>query len=144
MFFTRTEGHHHEDGDCFIPPKVSLVGFCLFILSSIRILKSSNGSVLLCAVLYFTLEVNNYLHVKLFDLQGQCLLNISGDAVKVFYEEDELLDNSGRGSPRKRTLSYSEANSHTPIQIMRQRSVSASETSSSTLITYDPYYGTEI
>jgi len=76
--------------------------------------------------------------------QGQCLLNISGDAVKVFFEEDESLDSSGRGSPRKRTLSYSEVNPHTPIQVMRQRSISASETSTGTLIGYDPYYGTEI
>lgn len=82
--------------------------------------------------------------ITFFDSQGQCLLNISGDAVKVFFEEDESLDSSGRGSPRKRTLSYSEVNPHTPIQVMRQRSISASETSTGTLIGYDPYYGTEI
>ncbi|XP_078345819.1 C2 domain-containing protein 5-like isoform X2 [Oculina patagonica] len=76
--------------------------------------------------------------------QGQCLLNVSGDAVKVFYEDDDISDSSGRGSPRKRTISYSEANSQTPIQIIRQRSLSASETSNSTLIAYDPYLGTEI
>lgn len=76
--------------------------------------------------------------------QGQCLLNVSGDAVKVFYEEDEGLDSSVRGSPRKRTVSYSEANLHTPIQLVRQRSISASEASMGTLTAYDPYYGTEI
>lgn len=72
------------------------------------------------------------------------MLNVSGDAVKVFYEEDEGLDSSVRGSPRKRTVSYSEANPHTPVQLVRQRSISASEASMGTLTAYDPYYGTEI
>ncbi|RMX52476.1 hypothetical protein pdam_00013790 [Pocillopora damicornis] len=76
--------------------------------------------------------------------QGQCLLNISGDAVRVFYEDEDILETSSRGTPRKRTVSYSEANSQTPIHIVRQRSVSASETSTNTLIAYDPCYGTEI
>lgn len=76
--------------------------------------------------------------------QGQCLLNISGDAVRVLYEEEDILETSVRGTPRKRTVSYSEANSETPVHIVRQRSISASETSTTTLITYDPCYGTEI
>ncbi|KAJ7387855.1 hypothetical protein OS493_001202 [Desmophyllum pertusum] len=76
--------------------------------------------------------------------QGQCLLNISGDAVKVFYEDDDMSESPGRGLPRKRTISYSEANPQSPIQITRQRSLSTSETSTSTLIGYDPYYSTEI
>lgn len=76
--------------------------------------------------------------------QGQCLLNISGDAVKVFYEDDDNSESSGRGSPRKRTVSYSEANSQTPIQLTRQRSLSSSETSSHTMTEYDPFFGTEI
>lgn len=76
--------------------------------------------------------------------QGQCLLNISGDAVRVFYEDEDILETSSRGTPRKRTVSYSEANSQTPIHIVRQRSISASETSTNTLIAYDPCYGTEI
>ncbi|XP_022778318.1 C2 domain-containing protein 5-like [Stylophora pistillata] len=76
--------------------------------------------------------------------QGQCLLNISGDAVRVLYEEEDILETSVRGTPRKRTVSYSEANTETPVHIVRQRSISASETSTTTLITYDPCYGTEI
>ena len=64
--------------------------------------------------------------------------------MKVFYEEDEGLDSSVRGSTRKRTVSYSEANPHTPVQLVRQRSISASEASMGTLTAYDPYYGTEI
>jgi len=76
--------------------------------------------------------------------QGQCLLNISGDVVKVFYEDDDNSESSGRGSPRKRTISYSEANTQTPIQLTRQRSLSSSETSTHTMTGYDPYFGTEI
>lgn len=76
--------------------------------------------------------------------QGQCLLNISGDAVKVYYEDDDNSESSGRGSPRKRTISYSEANTQTPIQLTRQRSLSSSETSTHTMIGYDPFIGTEI
>ena len=88
---------------------------------------------------------SKYHYIKLLNSQGQCLLNISGDAVKVLYEEDESLDSSGRVSPRKRTISYSEANTRTPIQIIRQRSISASEASTAgTLVGYDRCYGTEI
>ena len=83
-------------------------------------------------------------NLAVIDFKGQCLLNISGDAVRVFYEDEDILETSSRGTPRKRTVSYSEANSQTPIHIVRQRSVSASETSTNTLIAYDPCYGTEI
>lgn len=77
--------------------------------------------------------------------QGQCLLNISGDAVRVFYEEDESSDNPSRGTPRKRTASHSEAIAHTPVEILRQRSISASEASIGTLTACDvAFYGTEI
>ncbi|KAK2569229.1 C2 domain-containing protein 5 [Acropora cervicornis] len=77
--------------------------------------------------------------------QGQCLLNISGDAVKVCYEEDQLLDiNPIRGITRKRTMSFSEANTCSPTHFSRQRSISVSEASTGTLTCDGVYYGTEI
>lgn len=77
--------------------------------------------------------------------QGQCLLNISGDAVKVCYEEDQLLDiNPIRGITRKRTMSFSEANTCSPTHLSRQRSISVSEASTGTLTCDGVYYGTEI
>lgn len=80
-----------------------------------------------------------------FDSQGQCLLNISGDAVKVCYEEDQLLDiNPIRGITRKRTMSFSEANTCSPTHLSRQRSISVSEASTGTLTCDGVYYGTEI
>ncbi|EDO47590.1 predicted protein [Nematostella vectensis] len=58
--------------------------------------------------------------------QGQCLLNVCGDAVEVSYEDDSELGNSfGRSSPCKtRSISCSEVVPNTPVRLVRQRSVS--------------------
>lgn len=76
--------------------------------------------------------------------QGQCLLNVSGDAVEVLYDDDCELDGMEQVSQRKRTGSYREANTQTPVHLTRQRSTSASDASTSTLTSYASFYGTEI
>ena len=77
-------------------------------------------------------------------VQGQCLLNVSGDAVEVSYDGDiGLSDSANRSSPRRyRSSTYNESQSQPIRRFLRQRSISESPSGSDT--GYELYYGTEI
>ena len=80
--------------------------------------------------------------------QGQCLLNVSGDAASVYYDaESGLSDSFGRAvSPRKHraTSLAAEYIPHSPIKSYRRRSATEGYTGGTMSYVNDPCYGTEI